>query len=300
MADYSNSKPNIVYNYPQAAGKTEPGLAGFSRVESFLTPDRLKNEWLFGIPLTHPYTKQVLTDDMLKNIINRSAARVELENKIDIFPVQRVKRIDFDRTKYLQGFNQVDLSFKNVMSIEEFSIRAANAGTVINQFSPINQQIPPFTDGTVFYDFPKEWIDMGYAARGIIHLTPLQTTFSGTGIVAGSSSGPAAALFAIFSKLQWIPSFFYCKFTCGFQENSVPAPINDLIGCFAALDILSMLGPLHKFSSQSIGIDSISQGVSGPGNQIYALRIEQLNQRIAELTDLLKARFGSKLWMTNF
>src|ERR1035441_5229640 len=59
-------------------------------------------------------TGQIMTDETIKNIIRRAAADVELKCKIDIFPVQRIKREDFDRVKYLQGWNQLQMPFGKI------------------------------------------------------------------------------------------------------------------------------------------------------------------------------------------
>jgi len=301
LADYKYSKPSFTGGFPQKVSKHggSSGAAGFARVEPMLSVDKFKKQYLFGIPLVHPYTKQVLNDDDLKDILARATSRIELECKVDINQVQRSIRKDFDRTKYLQGFNQLDMGYKNCHSVEEVSIRAVNSTQYLNGQEISNESQDSDGEGTVFYYFPLEWVDLTYADRGLLHLVPLQTTFNSTGIVAGASTGPSAALFAVFSRLQWIPSFFYIRATFGFDENSIPGPINDLIGATAALDVLSMLAPLYRFNSQNIGIDGISQGVSGPGNQIYATRIQELEAKREALMDVMKARYGQKVYMTN-
>src|SRR5271165_4481356 len=112
--NYRTNKPNPTSNFPVNSEKLRgEGAAGFSRVEEWLTPDRIKDEFLFGIPLVSLTTGQKLSDKTIKNIINRAAAKLETKCKIDVFPVQRVHREDFDRTKYLQGWNQLQLPFGN-------------------------------------------------------------------------------------------------------------------------------------------------------------------------------------------
>jgi hypothetical protein len=321
--DYKTTKPNPTHNYPQGATKlTGAGAAGFSRVDPWMTPDRLKNEFLFGIPLVSLLTGQTLTDIAIKNIIRRAAADVELKCKIDIFPVQRVHREDFDRTKYLQGWNQLQLPFGNLKSLEEVSIRANNSLSFnqgvpnTNQYgnsfgvpsngqtqpNPPNPQLPQFNpneiEGDALYIVPLDWIDMTKAAKGLLHFVPLQTTFSSYGVV-GPSAGAAAPLFAIFSQLSWVPSFWFIKYTCGFDENSIPSPINELIGYYAAMEIISLLGPLIRHTSQSIGIDGASQSTSGPGYQLFVLRYQQLQEKAKESEDLIKSRFGKKIFMSH-
>lgn len=298
--DYSNNKPNPTGMYPQNVTELSgEGAAGFTRVEAWLTPERLKSEFLFGIPLTSPITQQTLDDNTLKNIIRRAAADIELKCKIDITPVQRIHREDFDRTKYLQGWNQLQVPFGNVNSLQEVSIRANNSYSIQNNVQNVDPLNSNQVEGSALYVVPLEWIDMSKAAKGLLHFVPLQTTFSSYGVV-GPSAGAAAPLFAMFSQLQWIPSFWFIKYTCGFQENSIPAPLNELIGYTAAMEVLSLLGPLIRFNSKSISLDGASQSLSGPGNQLYLLRYSQMQEKQKDLIDLVKSRFTKKMFMSNF
>jgi len=293
MSDYSRTKKIQHTNYPNKG--VRGGVAGFSRVEAMLTVDRLKQEFLFGVPLVSYLTKERMTDETLKNMLNRAAARVELECKIDISPVQRETHLPFDRTKYLQGWNQLDLASVPLLSIEELSIRGSDSVS-----SPDNTQGGgPDGKGSMLYNVPLEWIDLSQANKGLIHMVPLISSFTGTGMVGAAIQGPAAALFMVFNQLPNIPSYWYIRYTSGFEENCVPASINELLGCYAALEILSLIGPLRFFNSQSISIDGTGQSVAGPGPALFAQRIQELNQRIMELKDLIKARFSQKLVMSH-
>ena len=304
--DYSNSnKPNVNNAYPQQTSIVQgEGAAGFTRVEEWIDPARLRGEFLFGIPLVSMLTREAMTDLTIKNIIRRAAAKAELETRIDITPVQRVVRRDWDRTKYLQGWNQIDLGVPNIQSLQEVSIRATNSvSTQTPALAPSN--LPSYgpsannDEGGVLYTVPLDWIDTGYFHKGIIHFVPLQTTFTGTGLVGGATMGAAAPLFAVFSKLAWIPNFWFIRFTSGFQENSIPAPVNELIGCYAAMEILSLLGPLNKFNSQSIGLDGASQSNSSSGNQLFVTRYNDLATKAEGLKDLIRKRFGAGIVMNS-
>ena len=293
MADYKFTKPIINKNYPFNA--TKHGVAGFSRVEALFSVTRLKEEYLFGIPLVSYLTKEKMGDGTLKAALNRAIARVELECKIDVTPVQRVRNMPFDRTKYLQGWNQLDLSNFPVHSLEEVSIRGVNSRT----FPDDPHGGGPDGEGTILYSVPLQWIDMSMAHKGLLHMVPLISSFTGTGLVGAAIQGPAAALFMVFNQLPNIPAYWFVRWTSGFGENEVPSTINDLIGTYAALEILSLLGPLRFFHSQSISVDSIGQSVSGPGPALFAQRIAELNQRAVELKDIIKARFTAKIVMSH-
>lgn len=293
MSDYNSSKPVISGNYPQRVSK-DGGAAGFTRVEQFLTPERLQNEFLFGVPLKSAITGQTMTPDTMKSIIERAAAYVEMKCKIDVFKTAREVRLDYDRTKFTQGWSQLNLGHSNVRSVEEWSIRGQNSAYSLNGAPAGSGQ------GSVLFNLPLEWIDLSMAHKGLIHLAPLQTTFTGQSLVGGAAAtGPYAPLFMTLSKLTFIPGYWYVRFTTGFDDGAIPKPINDLIGTVAAMEILSMLGPTNKYNSKSIGIDGASQALSGPGPQVFALRLQDLEKKKIELTETVKKYFGGGIYMSN-
>lgn len=293
MSDYSSSKPRSNKSYPQQS--SIDGAGAFKRVEEFMTPEVLKKQFLFGIPLKSPLTGETMDDDTLKAIINKSAAKVELDCGIDIFSTQREVRLDFDYVKYFQGWGQLDLGFPNLKSLEELSIRT------VESTSTENNPPPSESSGRLIYALPLAFIDIqSLGHKGIIHIVPLQTAYSGTGIVgtSGIYSGAATTLLTVFNQLRWTPAFWYAKATFGFDNNAIPSPINQLIGYEAALMILSQLGPTQKYNSKSINIDGVGQSLGGPGIQQFAQRAQDVKEKIAELRDLIKARFYSKITMT--
>jgi hypothetical protein len=298
-SDYKNNKNTPYSTYPQRATTqgTDGKPTGFTRVEPWIDPQRLRDEFLFGIPLVSPQTKQQMSDGTIKNIIRRAAANVELKCKIDVFPVQRVFRDAFERVKLTQGFNQLQLPNGNVQSIQEIAIRATNTTSTPNFDVSIDSE----AQGSLLYSLPLSWIDMNQINKGIIHFVPLSvgTTSSLTG-VSGVSSGAATPLLMALQNLPYVPAFWCITYTSGFSENSIPEPINELIACYACMEVLGLLGPLNKYNSQSISIDASSQSTSGPGNQLYVVRYQQLQEKAKNLEDLIMKRFTKRIFMTNF
>jgi hypothetical protein len=296
MSDYSNTKPNPSGIYPEGrlALHDDQG-SGFTRVEAFLTPEVLKNEYMFGIPLFSPVTKQVLSDETIKSVINRAYAKIEIECKINIFQQQVMKRLEFDKTKFFQGWGQLNLGVRNIRSIEELSIRTSNSFQTSNMSGYLD---PVEKDGSIIYNYPLTWLDMSLAHKGLISCVPLQTTYATTGIGATPISGPQAALFAAFTRLSYIPGFWYVRFTTGFPNNSIPSIVNELAACYACISLLSMLGPgTNRNNSQSISIDASSQSVSNQGPNIYQQRIVDLTTKAAEIKDQVNGYFRQKIYM---
>lgn len=301
MSDYNTRKPNSHGMYPVdhealPQNSTNTG-SGFTRVEKWITPERLKQEWLFGIPLVSLVTKQELSDETIKNIIAKAASRVELECNIDVFPVVRVVRQPYDRVKMTQGFNQIDVGVRQIRELLEVSIRSSNSYNI--QQGTEYQQGTDQLEGSILYKFPLEWIDPSLMRKGILHFVPLQSAANGL-VPGGLIGGTSAPLFQVLTQLSNIPGYFFIRYASGWEENSIPSIVNDLIGIYAAMDILSMLGPTNKWNSQSIGIDGASQGVSGPGNQIYALRMQELATKADSIKDLIKSKFTNKIFMRHF
>lgn len=293
------TKPQTTNNYPFKQVKDAGG--GFARVEPFLTPDKIRNEFLFGIPLVSLITGQSLTDETIKSVIRRAANLVETECKIDVFPVQRMIRIDFDWTKQNQGFSHMKLRYAPVKSIEEVTIRLINSKNYVD-----GQLTDPNADqeGGVIYSMPLDWINLqAEGHRGVIYFTPLQTVYTGgypnTGIGStGTADIQAATIMSAINQTRWYPGFWAIKATFGFEDGSIPSPINELIACYASMEILSLIGATNWYSGKSIGIDGVSQSVSNPGPQVFATRMQDLKEKAVGLKDLIKKRFsGAGMFM---
>lgn len=71
------------------------------------------------------------------------------------------------------------------------------------------------------------------------------------------------------------------------------------MGVYAALEVLSILGPSNRYNTQSVGLDAASQSVSTPGVQIYSTRAADLQAQKSELENLIKSRFNTKIFMTH-
>lgn len=300
MADFKNRKRNPHGSYP-LDHEVKPELStvmgsGFTRVEPWITPERLKKEWLFGVKLVSPTTRQELDDDAIKAIIARAASRVELECNIDVFPVVRVVRLPWDRIKAGQGWGQLSVGVRQIRTVLEVSVRTVDSMYVKDDVAYRDDD--DSREGAVLFKVPLSWIDPSYLRKGVIHFVPLLSSGDG-GVISGLpalayASNPMAHLYRYQNQM---PSFWFVRYESGFEENAIPSIINDLIGIYAAIDILSMLGPTNRYNSQSIGLDGASQGVSGPGNQLYALRIQELMQKADMLKDIIRSRFSNKIFM---
>lgn len=271
---YPKALPTKVY---PVQAETVSGL--LTRVEPLLTPEKLKSRHLKGIlenlPKNVKYTKEELKDE-----INISVNELEAELKMPIFAEQFSERHAFDYNLY-KHYIHIRTFNGPIISVEDFSIVSAN--------------------GENIFRIPAEWVEMGNAHQRLLNVIPLLGVY-GQGSVSGAvAPGGTAYLFVIERQLHFVPAYWTIKFTAGLckDHGHVPIIINNLIGIYTAMNLLSNIAPNNQFTSVSLGQDGISQGTSGPGHQIYALRMQELEKKKAELLGQVKRIFAQKFFIDN-
>lgn len=276
MADYTYSKKAPGAVFPENAIETS-----FSHNEPLLTPEQLRGRFLFGISMASntkdPVTgkAQVMTDDLIADIIIGAVASAEEDAGIDIFPVKRREKHPFDIQLY-NSFGHLQLEHKPATSLDKLSVTPSNDLDV--------------------YVVPNEWVEGAYLLKGQINIVPLTVAFVQGTYVPTQSAGGAAYL-QILGNKSWIPAWWQVEYTSGFPDGMIPRAVNDLIGTFAAIEVLSQLAATFgKSTSQSLGIDGLSQSVSTPGPSIYDKRIEILAAKQKMLRKKIKARYGNSIF----
>lgn len=282
--DYSQSKGPLGAVAPVNASDT----SSFQRLEPLITPELLKQRWLFGIPMMsavkNPITgqREKFTDDMVRDMIVGAVSDAEIEASINIFPTQYNEKYEFDRNEYL-SFGYLRTRQRPVYSIDEFHVTPAN-------------NVDVFT-------VPLDWVETANLVQGQVNIIPIGIALNGTafggGVVSGVGAG-AAAFLAILGNQYWIPAFWRLVYTCGYPDGMVPRYINDLVGCIAAIKILSELGATHaQVQSSSLGVDGISQSVSTPGPNIYEPRIAKLEEQKKKYVRMVKKACGLLVFSGN-
>jgi hypothetical protein len=279
MTDFTNYKSGPGGLFPANASNSQ-----WNRLEPLITPEQLRNRQLFGIPLVSgmkdPVTGkyQIMTNDLLKDIIDRAVAQCEIETGIDIFP----NVIDEK-----QAFDQAEYSQYGYFRTRRRPISGVNLLTVC-----------PTTNEDIF-TVPIEWIETGYLPYGQINILPLTAALGQGGFVPAMSAGGAVFL-AILGTRPWMPSFWKIQYISGFLDGQLPKIINELVGVQSAIIALSSLAATKAIStSHSLGIDGLSQSVSGPGPQMYVTRIQELELEKKSIIGKVKNLFGLKLFSGN-
>lgn len=259
----------------------------WGRVEPLITPQKLKLNHLFGIDLVSKVKDSVtgkyqkLTDEDLIQIIERAISIVEEETQLDIMPVQRNEKYQYDANEY-KAYGYMLLNHRPIASIEKLAISPANNVDV--------------------YTVPIEWIETAHLPLGQLFLAPLGLTVTGSGPMATSGTASSAGAALMFSMLsnRWAPAYWRVEYTTGFPNGSIPRIMNELIGVQAAIEVLNLLAATHAgASSFSLGIDGLSQSVSTPGPNIYDVRIKSLQDKKDAIVKQLKAHWGLNFFVSS-
>ncbi len=273
--DFGNtSKTGSVY--PISAVDTS---GNFDRIEPLITPDILKEDWLFAVPLFDPKTQTRITNDMLKRIIIRATSQLELDLKINIAPVRRKVKLAYDRN-LARYFNHLEVPYKPINTLLGITIEDSNYNTI--------------------YTFPPAIIETRNMWQGQINFGPItQGIQSGTILNNGSYMGGNGLLLIENCYMQSAPAFWVVDCITGFPENGIPTVINELIGITAAIEVLSKIQVLFKTNSQSLSHDGISQSTSGPGPQVFANRINDLKEKKAAMLDQVRHQYYNSVFVSN-
>lgn len=273
MADYSNSKSGPGGVFLDDAIESE-----WNRIEPLITPTQLQNRHLFGIPLVSamkdPITNRamVMTPEMLKDVIDRAVSMLEIDTGVDIFPTRVQEKHPFDRHEF-ESWGYLRVKRRPVATIDKLTITPAS--------------------GVDVFEVPQSWIETAYLPTGQINLVPILVNQGATG---ASATGNILFL-QLLQARPWMPALWLVEYTSGFPNGQIPRIVNELIGVYAAIEVLSLLGSTYaKSTGHSLGIDSMSQSVSTPGPQLFETRIAMLKEKRTGLIGKMRSLFGTKLF----
>ena len=101
-------------------------------------------------------------------------------------------------------------------------------------------------------------------------------------------------------RTAWVPAYWKITYAAGYGNGQLPYVINEYVGAIAAIEVLSNLAAMFaRFTSASLGIDGMSQGVSMPGPNLYALRIQELMERRKKLCSQIRAYYDVAIFSDN-
>lgn len=274
---------NIAYSksygtamYPVHALNTS-GL--MKRVEPVLTPEQLKSRFLKGTPLIF-FNGDTFSDDDLKDRIYLACNQVELDLKTTLTRERRQEKLPFKSEDY-KAYIHLTAEQGPLISIEQLAIVSADQNNI--------------------FEIPAQWIETSNFAKRIINVIPLLVAY-GVNSVQGAVGNAGIAFLTVIDGLNWVPAYWQIQYTSGISttEGKIPTVVNELIGCVAAIDILSEIAATFIYTAQSQTQDGISQSSAGLGPRIYQLRIEELERKKQKLIDQLRNIFSNKFIIGNF
>ncbi len=276
MANYTDSK-----GPPGSVAPDNAIESANSQTEPVITAELLRQRFLFGLPLVSqikdPITGKVqqITDYVINDIIQGSISQIETEFKIDVLPIKRRQKYPYDSHEY-DAWGFFKLNHVPVATIDKLTITPAN--------------------GLDVYEIPKDWIETAYAITGQINIIPIGIGSVYQGLISSQPANGAWFL-SVLSGSGFIPAYWQFEYTTGYPNGLVPRVINEMIGCLATIEILGMLGTTYaKSTSYSLGIDGMSQSISGPGPNLFQVRIEQLQAKYDKLGKRLRGFYGQKIF----
>ena len=271
----SGAKTSGTAVYPVHAQQTS-GL--FNRCEPMLNVDSLRSQFLRGINLFFPNGDAFTTED-LKRKITWAMNEAELLMGVTITREAFQHKVPFDYNLY-KAYIHIVAEKGPIISLEGLAIVSA--------------------DNNDIFSIPPTWIETTNFPKRLINVIPLLAAY-GVNQVSGAVGNAGIAFLTVMDGLSFVPAYWQINYTAGLAtvEGQVPVPVNELIGCIAAISILSEIAPTNRFNSQSQSQDGISQSSSGPGPNIYNKRIEDLEKKRDLLVKKLKGIFLSKFMMSN-
>lgn len=239
--------------------------------------ERLRQEYLFGIPMRAALTGDTISDNTLKQFIRKAISDFETSVRIPVTPVKIEDRFDFERWNDLQ-----------------FSTRQLTRWPVL-KVTKLAALWPGRSEGEETI-YPTGWVTP-QGDSGLVRIVPTSGSILDNGNAQFVNSVGYQGL-AIGNMKQW-PNLWRIEFIAGFDFDKVPDAVNDLIGTIAAIKFLSQMGPaIFPFNSISTGIDGMSQGTSNAGPQWLAQRMQELQAEAQRMTLQLKAHYGTDQLLT--
>jgi hypothetical protein len=293
--NFTKAKKGTGGIYPERAIDS---VGPIDRYEPLIDAKTLKERYFFGVPMTSPITGEKITNKMLSDVIKRGMNMFELESQLDVLPTVRRHRLSFDPNLYYQNIF-LEVPNKPIKKVIRLAICSSNYTDILDdEGNPeANKQFP---SGGRIYEIPKEWIEMGNAARGYINVNPISPAFTAIG-TATAVPAAGATILQFIGQQGWVPAYWTVEVLHGMMgdQGDVPVIINEAIGAKAAMLLIDNLLPLFRNVSQSMGADGLSQSISDNMLQLLQTKRDLAEKEYIKIIQRLKSLYGNKLFSSN-
>lgn len=226
------------------------------RTESFLTPQTLRDRFLFGIVIEDDNGKE-LPDSTLQDYIDIATSMLEHELDINIAPREfsgdDTEEKDYQANQY---YNWSFFQLNNYPVIEVKEVRAVYPNASI-------------------LTYPTDWFKL-QKHDGILRLIPSSGTLAQFMIDSGGNYFPE-----IFRHQGFVPLVWQIDYISGMADGCIPHDVNAAIGMMASIIFLIVGGPLvlgAGIGAESISIDGLSQNIQttqSAENSSYSATIKE-------------------------
>lgn len=262
----------------RAIDELQPAVTRYS---SLPTPSSVKANQMFGIPLKSALTGETLPDSAIESAINSAISELEHTLDISITPVRYHEKHDYIQDMFSWSYNYTKLDHSPIVTVENVEISFSN---------------DPSVPG--FISFPLEQV-MVMGQEGTIQLVPAFGTSLSGFLLSAFSGANYAALRAI--GMTNFPGGIRITYVAGFPIDKVPAGISKLIEVIAAIQTLSMLGPiLIPYNSIGVSIDGVSQSTGSAGVRHFEERLNWLVQERDRLMEAIKGYYQKRFLVDHF
>lgn len=244
--------------------------SSFTRTEALVTPEQIKSRYLFGIDLTDDNGNE-LPAETIQHAIDTAVSFLEHKLDIIIYPTEFVEKYDFRQIDYT-NFSFLQLKKRPLCDVSEWKARFPNNKDLVI--------------------YPKEWIVMEKESSQV-QLSPVEGTFSG--LVVTHGGGYAPLLFG--TRDAW-PHLFQITYTAGFDNDCIPAVINDMIGMQASIRLFEILGDIvigAGIANENVGLDgaNVSKGTTASAMyHAFSARVESYRKQMDDYTKTVRKYYN--------
>lgn len=304
-SNFTKAKKGTGGVYPERAIDS---VGQVDRYEPLIDGKLLKERYFFGVPMTSPITGEKITNKMMNDVVKRGLNAFELESQLDVLPTIRRHRLAFDPNLYYQNIF-LEIPNKPVKKVIRLAICSSNYTDINTVESQAGAQGLPagssqdslkFPSGGEIYEIPKEWVEMGNAARGYINVNPISPAFTAIG-TATAVPAAGATILQFIGQQGWVPAYWTVEVLHGMMgdQGDVPVIINEAVGAKAAMFLIDNLLPLFRNVSQSMGADGLSQSINDNMLQLLQTKRDLAEKEYTKIVQRLKTLYGNKFFSSN-
>ena len=249
------------------SSKSEPTPGERPAALDLMSPDDVKNNYLFGLDLTDDAGNEI-PDSLYEFYIKAAVSWMETRLDIKIAPtVISGEEQDFFKNDY-NTYILLQTDHVPILSIEKIAL-----------VLPGEQQV---------IEYQADWIH-SLPEAGQINIIP------GSGSTSVVTLGLSGAWLPFTQgRTKHLPNIFHLDYTAGFAKGKAPPVLLDAIGMYSALGPLNILGDLiigAGIASQSLSLDGLSQSInstSSATNSGYGARTLAYTKQLKDIIPQLR------------